>query len=160
VKALTLWQPWASLVAMGAKTVETRIWSTGHRGELAIHSAANLPPKWLGTSQQLIEFRDALADVLNCRRDFDERMGLHVDEAVHKLPRGQILCIVRVRDVIPTEALGPEDLPQTERLFGNYELGRYAWFLEMVRRFDEPIPAKGNRRLWNWNEPPARRKRA
>lgn len=39
MKALTLWQPWATLIAIGAKTIETRSWSTNHRGPLAIHAA-------------------------------------------------------------------------------------------------------------------------
>lgn len=39
MKALTLWQPWASLVALGVKTIETRSWSTSHRGPLAIHAS-------------------------------------------------------------------------------------------------------------------------
>lgn len=39
MKALTLWQPWASLVALGVKTIETRSWSTSYRGPLAIHAA-------------------------------------------------------------------------------------------------------------------------
>jgi hypothetical protein len=39
VKALSLWQPWASLVALGVKTIETRSWSTSYRGPLAIHAA-------------------------------------------------------------------------------------------------------------------------
>lgn len=40
MKALTLWQPWASLIAVGDKTIETRSWSTKYRGPLAIHAAA------------------------------------------------------------------------------------------------------------------------
>src|SRR5258708_5270609 len=43
VKALTLWQPWASLIAVGAKTIETRSWSTSYRGPLAIHAAKRKP---------------------------------------------------------------------------------------------------------------------
>lgn len=39
MKALTLWQPWATLVALGVKTIETRSWSTSYRGPLAIHAA-------------------------------------------------------------------------------------------------------------------------
>lgn len=45
VKALTLWQPWASLVALGVKTIETRSWSTKYRGPLAIHAAVRKPPR-------------------------------------------------------------------------------------------------------------------
>jgi len=39
MKALTLWQPWASLVATGAKRIETRSCVTKYRGPLAIHAA-------------------------------------------------------------------------------------------------------------------------
>ena len=39
MKALTLWQPWASLIASGAKTLEIRGRNTNYRGELAIHAA-------------------------------------------------------------------------------------------------------------------------
>ena len=39
VKAITIWQPWASLVAVGAKTMETRSWPTKYRGPIAIHAA-------------------------------------------------------------------------------------------------------------------------
>lgn len=52
MKALTLHQPWATLVAIGAKTVETRGWATKHRGPLAIHAGTarehpmHLPPLW------------------------------------------------------------------------------------------------------------------
>ena len=40
MRVLTLHQPWASLVAVGAKCFETRSWRTHYRGELAIHAGA------------------------------------------------------------------------------------------------------------------------
>ena len=43
MKAITLTQPWATLVAMGAKQVETRSWSTAYRGQIAIHAAKGYP---------------------------------------------------------------------------------------------------------------------
>ncbi|MFL5577327.1 MAG: ASCH domain-containing protein [Gemmatimonadaceae bacterium] len=43
MKALTLTQPWATLVAIGAKTIETRSWPTHYRGEVAIHAAKGFP---------------------------------------------------------------------------------------------------------------------
>src|ERR1700694_3122793 len=39
MKALSLWQPWASLIAMGLKEFETRHWATSYRGPLVIHAA-------------------------------------------------------------------------------------------------------------------------
>ncbi len=39
MKAISIWQPWASLIAIGAKQIETRSWATGYRGLLVIHAA-------------------------------------------------------------------------------------------------------------------------
>jgi hypothetical protein len=39
MKALTLWQPWATAIALGLKHYETRTWFVGYRGDLAIHAA-------------------------------------------------------------------------------------------------------------------------
>lgn len=152
MKALTLWQPWASLVALGNKRIETRSWSTKYRGDLAIHAAASLPPKWLGASRHNAYFRNALADIFNCRRDSDDRAGRHVDDAIRELPYGKVLCVVRLDDVRETGLdHEPEIIGDLEHLFGNYEIGRYAWYLNSLRVLDEPIPAKGNRMIWNWN---------
>lgn len=43
MKMLTFHQPWAQLIAHGAKTIETRAWSTRYRGPLAIHAAKSIP---------------------------------------------------------------------------------------------------------------------
>ena len=40
MKALSLRQPWANLIADGRKTIETRTWRTRYRGPLAIHASA------------------------------------------------------------------------------------------------------------------------
>jgi len=142
MKALSLWQPWASLIALGEKRIETRIWSTKHRGPLAIHAAAKLPPRWLGASRHKEIFRNELADVLNVRRD-------HVASEIRKLPYGCVLCVVNLSAIEETSAVR-EILCQRELIFGNYEDGRYAWTLELTEKFERPIPAKGNRMLWNW----------
>ena len=39
MKAISLLQPWASLVVMGAKTIETRGWGTKYRGPILIHAS-------------------------------------------------------------------------------------------------------------------------
>jgi hypothetical protein len=149
MKALTLWQPWASAVRLGEKKIETRCWTTKYRGEMAIH-AAEKKPSFLGRSAETVTFRDELADVLNCRRDRDDRHGIHLDSAIRALPRGVVLCIVKLVAIEETAAVR-DSLSQRELIFGNYEDGRYAWFLEMVEVFEAPMPAKGNRMLWNWD---------
>lgn len=39
MKAITIKEPWASLIVDGHKTIETRHWSTGFRGWLAVHTS-------------------------------------------------------------------------------------------------------------------------
>jgi hypothetical protein len=41
MKTLSLWQPWAWLVAAGIKDVENRSWQTHYRGELLIHASSH-----------------------------------------------------------------------------------------------------------------------
>src|SRR5271166_4355910 len=43
MKALTLTQPWATLVAIKAKRIETRSWRTSYRGPFAIHAGKSFP---------------------------------------------------------------------------------------------------------------------
>lgn len=38
MKALTIRQPWADLIASGEKQIENRTWQTDYRGPLAIHA--------------------------------------------------------------------------------------------------------------------------
>ena len=47
MKVLTLHQPYASLIALGLKTIETRSWSTKYRGPLAVHAAARRVPQYV-----------------------------------------------------------------------------------------------------------------
>ena len=41
MKALTIIQPWATLIASGHKMNETRSWKTNYRGEVLIHAGKN-----------------------------------------------------------------------------------------------------------------------
>lgn len=43
MKAISLHQPWASLIAQGKKTIETRRWPTSFRGDLLICSTRKPP---------------------------------------------------------------------------------------------------------------------
>lgn len=142
MKALTLWQPWASLVALGHKRVETRCWSTKYRGPLAIHAAAK-KPNWLGVSAESESFRREISK-------------LKIDERT--LPCGVVLCTVGLVSVMQTSEDVVDDLSEQEYIFGNYEEGRYAWFFENLKTFPVPIRAKGNRMLWNWNQTESARK--
>jgi activating signal cointegrator 1 len=72
MKALSLWQPWASLIYDGRKTIETRHWEMTHRGPLGIHAAKTIDKNY--------------AEVFG----YDWR----------SLPLGAMLCIVNVTDCV------------------------------------------------------------
>lgn len=133
-KALTLHQPHASLVALGAKPYETRSWSTHYRGPLAIHA---------GKSQSDLR----LLHDPSWRMPFD-----HAGVDPHNLPLGAVVAVVWLDDVVPTPDVD-DGLTLTDLFFGDFSPGRYAWRLVNVRRLEAPIPARGYQGLWTWTIP-------
>ena len=147
MKAITVQQPWATLITLGHKTIETRPFNFHYRGPLAIHSSLKLPVSWYPFRQD--EFVSALAPVCSIN-EYEVPM---IDE----LPRGVVLAVVTLLDVRATSTLLlDEDVPREERVFGDFSEGRYAWYLgEPAVQIHPPVPAKGNTRIWEW-EPTVR----
>lgn len=127
MKALTLTQPWAQLVALGLKRVETRSWRTNYRGPFAIHAAKGMP-------HEAWEFA------------MDE-MSLGVAVAPSKLPRGAIVARARLVDVVPVEDVR-DTISDREHAYGDYSDGRFAWLLEDVRVLGVPVECRGSLGLW------------
>jgi hypothetical protein len=151
MKALTLTQPWATLVAIGAKRIETRSWRTSYRGRLAIHAAKGFP-KWA---------RDFTTDPVCYEAVRLHCAALGIDERLNGFPAypvGAVLATCSLVNCIPTELTGRsefmgvplEGLTDQERAFGDFSDGRYAWILADVRMLPEPIPSKGALSLWEW----------
>ncbi|WP_244268318.1 ASCH domain-containing protein [Paenibacillus barengoltzii] len=142
MRCITIRQPWATLIAIGDKRLETRSWRTNYRGELGIHAGKQVDRKACETEP----IRSLLAE--------------HGYRTVDQLPMGAIVAVCRLNDCLPVvqndgrtawleagerrlEAAGQE------YRFGDYALGRYAWELTELRRLREPIPALGKQGLWN-----------
>lgn len=144
IKALSLWQPWASLVWCGSKTYETRSWSTQYRGPLLICSAKR---------QRLIDFVPVLLSTPIQRglvpiRDQFQAPFVDVDV----LPYGKALCLVDLVDCIPTSHIDIKAIGD-DLLFGDYHPGRFAWKLQNLRRVKEPFSITGRQGLWNVDLP-------
>jgi hypothetical protein len=137
MKIITLWQPWATLIAIGLKKYETRSWGTSYRGPLLIH-AAKRPPRrgeWTPLFDEIeritgqrpncndFEFGRivAICDLRNCFRMVDTK----IDDA--SIP-------MTGRTYIETKR-------ELERRLGDWQSGRFAWQLDNVRRLS--IPWKG-----------------
>jgi hypothetical protein len=53
MKALTIRQPWATLIVMGIKNIENRSWKTNYRGELLIHAGKAKDPYAMQAGERL-----------------------------------------------------------------------------------------------------------
>ena len=143
IPALTLRQPWASLVALGAKRIETRSWRTSYRGWLAIHAGMTLP----AADRLLCEQEPFRAALLR-----DTTLDLTRPLAA-QLPRGCVLAVAWLDSCLPMKNIDLPDEP--ERSFGDYAPGRYAWYLSRVCRLTPPVPAQGRLGLWRIELSPA-----
>lgn len=139
MKAISLWQPWATLIAIGAKHFETRSWATNYRGQLAIHAAK----------------RSADPD------EWHEAINMALSEAGYgwygqRLPYGCIVCTVTMVGCLPTEQVihRPyfKSIAAIERHFGDYSPGRFAWHLD-AQVPEDNIPARGSQGFWEWTPP-------
>ena len=141
--AISLWQPYASLIAVGAKPYETRHWCAPKRligQRIAIHAAARKP-----TRAELDEIFDDVADALGfCH--------WHL-----RVPYGAVVCtaylagsyqVTHWNGQKPVLAVKGEI---EDDGFGDYHTGRWCWELRDVQPYKEPIPAKGAQGWWNWN---------
>jgi activating signal cointegrator 1 len=130
---LSLWQPWASMVAWGIKQFETRSWSTQYRGVLLIHAAKH----WTQSEKDYCSRYPFAMEI-------SERLG----GAISDMPRGCIIGSVELVDILPTEWL--TRLAERERAVGNFTAGRFAWKLVNARELATPIPVKGGQGLFKW----------
>ncbi len=137
IRLLSLWQPWASLIAMGVKKVETRHWYTPYRGLLAIHAAKR---KIDADGKSLMaELSDLIPDgcdlpygaiVAVARLDYCTEMVVNNEQ--------QAYCYVQGSERFYPSA--------TEEICGYWDSGRYAWMLEDIRPID-PISIPGKQGL-------------
>lgn len=133
MKAISLWQPWATLIAIGAKHFETRSWATNYRGPLAIHAAKRRvdPGEW--------------STAIHCALS-QMGMGWYGEQ----LPYGCIVCTVDLVDCLRTEAAIKSSFFGGDEIhFGDYSPGRFAWRLDNVQTVGN-VPARGSQGFWNW----------
>jgi len=172
MKALTVRQPYATLIARGVKTIETRSWRTNYRGRLAIHAGKSL------TYIDGDAFGDWYIDT-----DNSDRARLHHcrimsgPDSGHILPLGAVVAtanlvacvpmVGRCSDLVPhvcrsgsgllrhTALAAPEsgetEWDITDQLpYGDYAPGRWAWILGDIEPCG-PFWIKGKQGLWTWS---------
>ena len=161
MKAITILQPWASLIACGAKQIETRSWEGKYRGKIAIHAAKSCKAYHMNFAFQE-PFYSALKEQSGCMLD----QGAEGSEKRISYPLpGSVIAIADLTDCLRVVGkislkIGNEKrvaavLENDMKVFGNelefgdYTIGRYAWILDNIQAI-KPVPAKGMQRLWEW----------
>lgn len=135
IPAITLWQPWAWLIAKGLKKFETRSWKTDYRGQILIHSAVKRP---------------GLAERGYWNWWMEHGMLGTDPPELKSLPLGRIVAVADLAECCPTS--GPNGWTPVEYSpewqFGNWEPDRYGWKLRNVKALVKPVEATGLQRLW------------
>ena len=119
MKAISVKQPWAWLIATERKSLETRTWATKYRGDLLICSSKKLP-------------------VVSVREAFQERFGMW---ATIQLRFGVALCVATLVDCrVMTKA---DEKTTLCVIYPN----AMVWVLRNIRRI-EPFAIKGKLGLY------------
>lgn len=143
MKVITLIQPWATLIALGEKKIETRSWKTSYRGTLYIHAGKSI-------------------DKEACNEYFIKSTLQMHGYTIDNLESGVIIARTSLIDCIEID-FGTEPIYRKANLkngqqvtgneysFGDYTPGRYAWILDNIDPLKEMIPAKGKLSIWEYN---------
>lgn len=126
MKVLSIKEPFATLIKDGVKRYETRSWKTNYRGEIYIHAS-------IGLSTSL-----------------NKEKGMSYLKSDINL--GYILCRCNLVECIlmDEDFINYIETETTEKDYGDYRLGRYAWELEVLEVLETPILAKGRLGIWNY----------
>lgn len=129
MKAITICQPYAELIARGEKRVENRTWPTNYRGPILIHA---------GKSRQWLQLDD---------EDFDERYSMHVSQMAFG-------AVVAIADLVECASYGRIELKDFDRDYPwlrehEHTEGPWCWILANVRRLPKPLPARGAQGLFD-----------
>lgn len=125
MKVLTIKQPWASLIINGYKRYEFRSWYTNYIGELLIHAGKSVDKEAMKRLEKYL--------------DFD-------------IPIGKIIGKVNITNCVKLDSnLKEELLNENSDIYKNSEIGNFAFKVEDVIIFDNPIEINGMLGLWNYD---------
>ena len=160
MKALTIHQPYAALIACKAKRIEWRTWAAPRNviGErIAIHASVRVPPMRLleqlrGDTAYLMAVlgMDAMAcdpqrlamarEVLRAMMDGWAQVNPAVADTMWPIPRGCVVATARVDAAIGARDILPNDPAASP--------GKWGWPLADIKPVAPCVPVRGLQRLW------------
>ncbi len=140
MKALSIKQPWASLIAHGLKDIENRTWATKYRGKIYIHASGT--PSFNNLT-------------LNLSHDQIDQIVLNgsfpLDARDEKYPKSAIIGTVDIVDCVINH---PSIWAEGTETSAGYVIDHiiYNWVLANPVLFEEPIlNVKGKLSLWEFD---------
>ncbi len=126
MKVITIREPFATLIKDKVKIYETRSWKTNYRGEIYIHAAK-------------IRSKASNANIASTYLKSKENPE-------------HIICKCLLKDCIYMDNNFINEVKKNKEEYnsGRYEVGRYAWQLEVIEVLEESIYAKGQLGIWNF----------
>ena len=131
MQALTIREPWASLIVSTNKKFETRDWKRNYRGLLAIHSGKQSVP----VEDYPLGLEEILDDLEITQNDLNNN-------------KQKIIAIATLKEIHLMTDKFINEQTELERLTGFWEPGLYAWELTNIKPLSEPIAARGMPGLW------------
>lgn len=158
MKGLSVHQPYASLLAWGAKRYETRGWRASYTGWLAIHAGKSMEVL-LDMAEELSAFAQRKEDpglmTLFFLDVLDKRGVDRSQFTLNDLPRGALVGVAKLTGYHPGSTLLPT-LTAQEKAFGYFDESheqRFGWCMESPFMLPEPIPFRGQQGLFGIPDP-------
>lgn len=161
MNALTIREPYASLLMIGAKKIETRSWPApaGAIGQtIAIHAAKGLTWEELRLIE-IPEFRRAFIGYEDTIFEPGDAWRMAAPTIAFQRTRGKVIATATLSAVLKftpfnVSRIIAQNCESVDELrFGDFSPGRYGWVLTNVRRLATPVPARGQQGLWQWEMP-------
>lgn len=169
--ALTIWQPWATLIAESAKHFEFRRWAPARSmwgTSIAIHAGAR-PVRRNEVRELLIKLESSHWRETGLEREQSIALLERVWLAPGSLPLSSVVCLATLGEPIRNDALaarlglapdgdaiwsltgriGSPPLNDSDR----DEHSNYGWPLTDIRRLEPFVPARGAQGFWIWRSP-------
>lgn len=124
MKSLTIKQPWATLIVDGYKEYEFRSWKTKYRGKILIHAGLSLEKD---TDNRFKEY------------NLNHEYGCIIGEA-------EITDCILVDEEFNDKIRKMNPLVYAK----SNHVETYAWKLENIKKYENPIYVKGKLGLWNY----------
>jgi hypothetical protein len=149
MKALTIWQPWATLIMIGAKPYEFRRWDYRDRIDLSgqrivIHAGAR-PVK----AAEIGDIIDRIEDhISSLRREIalpllQRLKAAYKCQGVVPLAAGLGTAIIQTPKSVSALFSSPADSDRIDHHM-------FAWPLTDIRPWAEPVECRGAQGFWTW----------